>query len=62
MTASNPGQDHVRYEIITQESAEGDMIIPLPMPLLKRLGWKEGDNVEIGIDDTGKLFLKKSNR
>ena len=62
MTTSNPGQEHARYEVITQENSEGDMIIPLPMPLLKQLGWKEGDSVEIGIDDTGKLFLKKSNR
>jgi hypothetical protein len=42
MTASNHGQEHARYEVITQENSEGDMIIPLPMPLLKQLGWKEG--------------------
>ena len=35
------------------------MIIPLPIPLLKQLGWKEGDDVEIGVDDKGQLFLKK---
>ena len=55
-------ESQTRWEVITQESSEGDMLIPLPMPLLKQLGWKEGDNVEIGMDNTGKLFLKKSNR
>jgi bifunctional DNA-binding transcriptional regulator/antitoxin component of YhaV-PrlF toxin-antitoxin module len=50
-----------RYEVITQEDSDGDMIIPVPLPLLKYLGWKEGDNVEIGIDDHGELFLKKAN-
>lgn len=55
-------QNNVRYEVITQEAPDGDLIIPLPIPLLKRLGWKEGDNVEIAIDSTGKLYLKKSNK
>ena len=58
--ASKPGQDHVRYEVITHESKEGDLIIPLPLPLLKNLGWQEGDDVEIGIDKDGRLFLKKA--
>jgi bifunctional DNA-binding transcriptional regulator/antitoxin component of YhaV-PrlF toxin-antitoxin module len=50
----------VRYEVITQEDSEGDIIIPLPMPLLKSLGWKEGDDLTISIDDEGKLYLKKA--
>jgi bifunctional DNA-binding transcriptional regulator/antitoxin component of YhaV-PrlF toxin-antitoxin module len=57
---TKPGQDHTRYEVITQETPEGDMIIPIPLPLLKQLGWQEGDDVEIGIDDKGQLFLKKA--
>lgn len=57
---SNP-QDHRRYEVITQEDPEsGDIIIPLPLPVLEELGWKENDNIEIGIDNTGKLILKKA--
>lgn len=56
-----PGDGEVRYEVITQEDKDsGDIIIPIPMPLLKKLGWKEGDDVEISVDDSGKLFLKKS--
>ena len=56
----NPGKQQPRYEVITQETDDGDLIIPLPIPLLKKLGWKEGDNVEIGVDKFGKLFLKKA--
>jgi bifunctional DNA-binding transcriptional regulator/antitoxin component of YhaV-PrlF toxin-antitoxin module len=57
---ANPGKQQPRYEVITQETEDGDLIIPLPIPLLKKLGWKEGDNVDIGIDKFGKLFLKKA--
>ena len=59
---TKPGQQQPRYEVITQETEEGDLIIPLPIPLLKKLGWKEGDNVEIGVDKFGKLFLKKADK
>lgn len=59
---TNPGKQQPRYEVITQETEDGDLIIPLPIPLLKKLGWKEGDNVEIGVDKSGKLFLKKADQ
>lgn len=53
----------IRYEVITQEDSEtGDLIIPLPIPLLQKLGWKEGDDVEIDIDSTGQLYLKKASK
>lgn len=52
--------EHRRYEVITQEDTEtGDVIIPLPLPLLEQLGWKEDDNLEISVDTSGKLILKK---
>lgn len=55
--------DGVRYEVITQEDPDnGDLIIPIPIPVLKSLGWKEGDDVEIGVDENGNLFLKKANK
>lgn len=57
---SNSG---VRYEVITQEdSSTGDLIVPVPLPVLKKLGWKEGDDVEISIDKDGQLYLKKANK
>lgn len=51
--------NEIRYEIITQEDEEGNLIIPFPMPLLKSLGWKEGDNVTIDIKENGELYLRK---
>ena len=60
MTKPNPAQSNVRYEVITQEDAEtGDLIIPIPEPILKQMGWKEGDEVAISIDKNGKIFLQK---
>jgi hypothetical protein len=60
MTKNQPGVDNVRYEVITQEDPEsGDLIIPIPEPILKQMGWKEGDDVEINVDEKGQLFLKK---
>ena len=56
-------QSDIRYEVITQEDSEtGDMIIPVPIALLQKLGWKEGDNVEIGVDENGQLFLTKADK
>lgn len=48
------------YEVITQEDPEtGDLIIPIPPPLLKSLDWKEGDDVQIDIDDKGRIIVRK---
>jgi len=55
-----PGQHKTRYEVITQEDENGDLIVPVPLQVLKSLGWNEGDNVEIGVDDNGDLYLKKA--
>jgi len=56
----NAPQNQIRYEVITQEDPDtGDLIIPLPEPVLKSLGWKEGDDVDIEIDKEGRIFLKK---
>lgn len=60
MTKNKPGVGDVRYEVITQEDPEtGDLILPIPEPVLKSLGWKEGDDVEIGLNEDGSIFLKK---
>lgn len=54
---------NVRYEIITQEDPDsGDLIIPIPIPVLKQMGWKEGDEVDIGVTEDGKLYLKKATK
>jgi hypothetical protein len=60
MSKKLPGTDDVRYEVIVQEDPEsGDLILPIPEPVLKSLGWKEGMEVEIDIGPDGQIFLKK---
>lgn len=60
MPKTKPGTGDVRYEVITQEDPEsGDVIIPIPEPVLKAMGWKDGDDVEVSISQDGSLILKK---
>ena len=57
---SQPGMEHTRYEVITQEDPEtGDIIIPIPQPLLDQLGWKEGMEVDFSLGEDGKIYIKK---
>lgn len=61
MSIKGPGQENVRYEVITQEDPDtGDLYIPIPQPILDRLGWKEGTNVDFGINANGQLYIKKA--
>lgn len=52
---------YTSYEVITQEE-EGDLLIPLPPALLKALDWKEGDDIEINVDDKGNYVFQKANK
>ena len=54
--------DKARYEVITKEADDGtgDLIIPLPAPLLKTLGWSEETELAIGVNENGTIFLKKA--
>lgn len=57
---TKPGQDPNRYEVITQEDPDtGDLLLPIPPVLLQRLGWKEGDEIEFGLDDKGHYILQR---
>ena len=60
MSKNNPAAMNARYEVITQETQDGDLIIPIPEPLLKSMGWQEGDDVEVIVNQDGSLTLKKS--
>jgi len=56
-----PGKDLVRYEVIIQEDEEtGDLILPLPPPILASLGWKEGDDLSFSVDDDGNIYIQKA--
>jgi hypothetical protein len=59
--ANQPGQDNLRYETITHEADDGsgDLILPIPPHLLKQMGWKEGDELDIGVGEDGRIYLKK---
>ena len=53
--------NYIRYEVITQEDPDsGDVLLPIPPILLAEMGWKEGDNIEIGVDEAGRYILKKT--
>jgi bifunctional DNA-binding transcriptional regulator/antitoxin component of YhaV-PrlF toxin-antitoxin module len=56
---TNQTENNVRYEVITFEDDNGDVILPIPPQILKEMGWKEGDELDIGVDDNGKIYLKK---
>ena len=60
---SKPGQEQIRYEVITQEDeVTGDLLLPIPPQLLAQLGWTEGDEIEFAIDEKGKYILKRANK
>jgi antitoxin component of MazEF toxin-antitoxin module len=47
------------YGVITQEDSNGDLLLPIPPILLEQLGWVEGDEISIDIDDKGRYILSK---
>lgn len=50
-----------RYEVITQEDPDtGDLLLPIPPELLAQMGWKEGDDLDITVDENGHIILKRS--
>lgn len=52
-------QENKRYEVITQEDENGDLLIPIPPEVLEKLGWKEGDTIEISKDEQGRIIFSK---
>lgn len=60
MSNNGPAKNNLRYEVLTQEDkATKDILIPIPPALLAQLGWKEGDDIEFGLDTSGKFILKR---
>ena len=52
--------NNTQFEVITQLDPEtGDTIIPLPPELLQQMGWKEGDQIDFRVDETGRLVMTK---
>jgi hypothetical protein len=60
MKNKGPAQQYTSYEVITQEDPEtGDLMIPMPPELLRKMGWKEGDELDFSFDENGKVIVKK---
>ena len=57
-TMKKHSSSYTTYEVVVQEDGE-DLLIPLPPHLLETLGWKEGDTIDITLDDQGKFVIKK---
>jgi len=50
----------VTYEVVTKIDPEtGDTFLPIPPELLQRMGWKEGDELDIGKDTEGRIVFTK---
>ncbi len=49
------------YEVVTHRDANGDVLLPIPPALLKKLGWSEGDDIEFCAGADGEFILKKVN-
>jgi bifunctional DNA-binding transcriptional regulator/antitoxin component of YhaV-PrlF toxin-antitoxin module len=45
--------------LIEADDGSGDLILPFPDELLKELGWKAGDVVDVYVDSSGKLAVRK---
>lgn len=39
------------WEVILEEDANGDVILPFPPELIERYGWQTGDELEFEIGD-----------
>lgn len=45
-------------EVKMKELKNGDMLLTFSPKMLKSLGWKKGDEIDMKVKD-GKLYLKK---
>jgi len=49
------------YKLDTQELDNGDLLVIFPPELLESVGWGEGTNLEITVDEnTGVVSFKKA--
>lgn len=60
MSKKNPAKQDIRYEVIVQEDPEtGDLIVPIPQPILDQLNLKEGEELKLDVGTDGKIYLKR---
>ena len=53
---------NTRYEVILHEDDNGDLILPIPLNVMREMGWNENDHLECGVDREGLLYLKKAHK
>ena len=58
----NHNTGYTSYEVVTQKDENEDLLIPIPPMVLKSLDWKEGDQIEISLDDKGQFVFSKANK
>lgn len=45
--------------LLDSEDGSGDLILPFPEDLLEKMGWKEGDELNLYVDVSGRLTIRK---
>ena len=56
---AKPGYDEHRYEVITQDGGNGDVIVPIPPELLRRMNWQEGDELDLEFTKDGRVVISR---
>jgi hypothetical protein len=57
---SKKTNEHITFEVaLSEDPATGELLLPLPDELLSQVGWKEGDDLEWAVTDSGQIVLKK---
>ena len=58
--ATDSQQATTRYEVTVVEDGD-DLLLPLPLPMLQQLGWREGDTLKWTLDEsTGHYIISKA--
>lgn len=57
---SKKTNEYITFEVaLSEDPATGELLLPLPDELLSQVGWKEGDDLEWAVTDSGQIVLKK---
>lgn len=60
MSKTKPTAPEFTFEVITQEDPDtGDLLLPLPPELLREMGWSEGTELDLDVDDQGRWVIQK---
>lgn len=44
---------------IVEEDENGDFILIIPPQILDKMGWKEGDSLDLSLTENGSICLQK---